>query len=100
MGIEFILFIVINILNFASVKVYGEAEFWFSIIKVAAIVAMILFGSYLLFSGTGGEQASIHNLYNDGGFFPKGFLAKELMEIFKDYSPPWHLLCSLLGDWN
>lgn len=69
-------FIVINILNFASVKVYGEAEFWFSIIKVAAIVAMILFGSYLLFSGTGGEQASIHNLYNDGGFFPKGFFSK------------------------
>ena len=69
-------FLVINALNFASVKVYGETEFWFSIIKVVAIIAMILFGTYLLISGTGGENASIHNLYNDGGFFPKGFFEK------------------------
>jgi aromatic amino acid transport protein AroP len=67
-------FIVINALNFTSVKVYGEVEFWFSIIKVVAIIAMIIFGAYLLFSGNGGEQASIQNLWNDGGFFPKGFL--------------------------
>lgn len=69
-------FLVINALNFASVKVYGETEFWFSIIKVAAIIAMILFGTYLLISGTGGENATIHNLYNDGGFFPKGIFEK------------------------
>lgn len=69
-------FLVINALNFASVKVYGETEFWFSIIKVVAIIAMILFGTYLLISGTGGEQATIQNLYNDGGFFPKGFFEK------------------------
>ncbi|MDN3673313.1 amino acid permease [Flavobacterium branchiarum] len=69
-------FLVINALNFASVKVYGETEFWFSIIKVVAIIAMILFGTYLLMSGTGGEQATIQNLYNDGGFFPKGFFEK------------------------
>jgi len=67
-------FIVINTLNLASVKVYGETEFWFSIIKVAAIIAMILFGSYLLLSGTGGPNATVANLYNDGGFFPKGWL--------------------------
>jgi len=69
-------FLVINALNFASVKVYGETEFWFSIIKVVAIIAMILFGTYLLISGTGGEHATIHNLYNDGGFFPKGIFEK------------------------
>lgn len=67
-------FIVINTLNLASVKVYGETEFWFSIIKVAAIIAMILFGSYLLLSGTGGPNATVANLYNDGGFFPKGWM--------------------------
>lgn len=66
-------FIVINALNLASVKVYGETEFWFSIIKVVAIIAMILFGSYLLLSGTGGEHATVTNLYNDDGFFPKGW---------------------------
>ncbi|WP_317192406.1 amino acid permease [Sphingobacterium faecale] len=68
-------FIVVNALNLSSVKVYGETEFWFSIIKVIAIVAMIIFGSYLLLSGSGGEGATVQNLYNDGGFFPKGWLS-------------------------
>lgn len=67
-------FIAINALNLSSVKVYGEAEFWFSIIKVVAIIAMIVFGIYLLISGSGGSQASIRNLWNDGGFFPRGLL--------------------------
>ncbi|HEY9258844.1 amino acid permease [Chitinophaga sp.] len=67
-------FIAINALNLSSVKVYGEAEFWFSIVKVVAIIAMIVFGTYLLISGSGGTQASIQNLWNDGGFFPKGLL--------------------------
>ena len=71
-----IFFFIINALNLASVKVYGEAEFWFSIVKVAAIIAMILFGSYLLISGTGNPDSSISNLYNNGGFFPKGWLSQ------------------------
>lgn len=70
-------FIAINALNLSSVKVYGEAEFWFSIIKVIAIIAMIAFGIYLLISGSGGAQASIENLWNDGGFFPKGLLESD-----------------------
>jgi aromatic amino acid transport protein AroP len=70
-------FIVINALNLTSVKVYGEVEFWFSIIKVAAIIAMIIFGVYLLISGTGGEQASLQNLWNDDGFFSKGVLSAD-----------------------
>ncbi|WP_353546211.1 amino acid permease [Rhinopithecimicrobium faecis] len=70
-------FFVINALNLASVKVYGEAEFWFSIIKVVAIIAMIIFGAYLLVSGTAGEGATVQNLVNDGGFFPKGWLSKD-----------------------
>ena len=68
-------FLVINALNLGSVKMFGEAEFWFSIIKVIAILAMIVFGTYLLISGTGGEQATISNLWNNGGFFPKGWLS-------------------------
>ncbi len=67
-------FLVINVINLASVKVYGETEFWFSIIKVVAIIAMIIFGIYLLVSGNGGERATVANLYNDGGFFPHSWL--------------------------
>ncbi len=70
-------FITINAINLGSVKFFGEAEFWFSIIKVAAIIAMILFGTYLLVSGTGGERASITNLWNDGGLFPKGLISAD-----------------------
>ncbi|MBE8712281.1 amino acid permease [Sphingobacterium hungaricum] len=69
-------FVIINAINLASVKVYGETEFWFSIIKVVAIIAMIIFGTYLLLSDSGGPQATVANLYNDGGFFPKGWLTQ------------------------
>ncbi len=65
-------FIMINAINLANVRIYGESEFWFAIIKVTAIIAMIIFGIYLLVSGTGGETATISNLWNDGGFFPHG----------------------------
>lgn len=65
-------FLLINVVNLLHVKLFGEMEFWFAIIKVAAILAMIGFGAYLLVSGTGGPQASITNLWQLGGFFPYG----------------------------
>ena len=65
-------FVLINLINLANVKVFGEAEFWFAIIKVVAIVGMIALGSYLLVSGNGGPQASVSNLWSHGGFFPNG----------------------------
>ncbi|MCG8707413.1 amino acid permease [Brenneria sp. 4F2] len=67
-----VFFVMINVINLTNVKVYGEMEFWFSIIKVAAIVGMILFGGYLLISGAGGPEASVTNLWRYGGFFPNG----------------------------
>ncbi|WP_413697925.1 hypothetical protein [Pseudomonas psychrophila] len=65
-------FVLINLINLTNVKVFGEAEFWFAIIKVVAIVGMIALGSYLLVSGSGGPQASVSNLWEHGGFFPNG----------------------------
>ena len=65
-------FLLINVVNLLHVKLFGEMEFWFAIIKVAAIVGMIGFGAYLLVSGTGGPQASVTNLWQLGGFFPYG----------------------------
>ncbi|PKM09200.1 MAG: aromatic amino acid transporter AroP, partial [Gammaproteobacteria bacterium HGW-Gammaproteobacteria-7] len=66
-------FVLINLINLSNVKAFGETEFWFAIVKVAAIVGMILLGLFLLVSGKGGEQASISNLWSHGGFFPNGF---------------------------
>lgn len=62
----------VNLINTLNVKFFGETEFWFAIIKVVAIVGMIVLGCYLLFSGTGGPQASVSNLWSHGGFFPNG----------------------------
>ena len=67
-----VFFVVVNAINLFNVKAFGEAEFWFAIIKVAAIVGMIALGCYLLASGTGGEQAAVSNLWAHGGFFPNG----------------------------
>ncbi|MDJ0087394.1 aromatic amino acid transporter AroP [Pantoea allii] len=67
-----IFFVLINAVNLTNVKVFGEMEFWFAIIKVIAVIAMILFGGWLLFSGTGGPQATVRNLWEHGGFLPNG----------------------------
>ncbi|WP_409158577.1 amino acid permease [Pectobacterium sp. B2J-2] len=69
-----VFFLLINAINLANVKVYGEMEFWFAIIKVAAIIGMIVFGGWLLLSGTGGPEATVTNLWAQGGFFPNGVL--------------------------
>ncbi|MBP2169800.1 aromatic amino acid transport protein AroP [Erwinia toletana] len=67
-----VFFLVINAINLSNVKVYGEMEFWFAIIKVVAVVGMIIFGGWLLFSGTAGPEAKVSNIWDIGGFFPNG----------------------------
>ncbi|QUG77092.1 aromatic amino acid transporter AroP [Erwinia sp. E602] len=68
-----VFFVLINAINLTNVKMFGEVEFWFAIIKVVAVVAMIAFGGWLLFSGNGGPQASVSNLWSHGGFMPNGW---------------------------
>lgn len=68
---------VIGALNLCSVKVFGEMEFWLSLLKVTAIVAMIFGGLAILLLGIqpGGAaqvQSGISNLWNHGGFFANG----------------------------
>ena len=74
-----VFFIAINAINLTNVKVFGEMEFWFAIIKVIAVVAMIIFGGWLLFSGNGGPQATVRNLWDQGGFLPHGFYGLVMM---------------------
>ncbi|AZS69916.1 D-serine/D-alanine/glycine transporter [Streptomyces lydicus] len=62
-------------LNLPTVKAFGETEFWFALIKIVAIVALIVVGLVMVFShfqAPGGAAASFSNLWNDGGFFPTG----------------------------
>jgi len=67
-----VFFVLINAINLTNVKIYGEMEFWLSLVKVVAIVGMIVFGAWLLASGHGGPEASVTNLWAQGGFFPNG----------------------------
>ncbi len=73
LGIVFL----IGALNLCNVKVFGETEFWLSLLKVGAIVAMIVAGLGLLLfgvnlSGSGDSVSSISNLWSHGGFMPNG----------------------------
>lgn len=65
--------------NLAAVRLYGELEFWFAMIKVTTIIVMILVGLGVIFFGfgNGGEPIGFANLTAHGGFFAggwKGFL--------------------------
>ncbi|RRK09539.1 amino acid permease [Lactiplantibacillus garii] len=61
-------------LNSINVSAFGETEFWFAIIKIAAIIALIAVGvGMVLFSvKTPVGHASLSNLVNYGGFMPHG----------------------------
>ncbi|WP_205413021.1 amino acid permease [Austwickia chelonae] len=67
--------VLITAINLVSVSAYGEFEFWFALIKVVAIIAMILFGlAMILFGlGNGGDPVGLSNLTEHGGFFPHGW---------------------------
>ena len=60
--------------NLIAVGVFGEFEFWFAIIKVITIIALILIGLVVILFGLGdlGQTANFSNLWTQGGFFPKG----------------------------
>lgn len=61
--------------NLTSVKNYGEFEFWFASIKVAAIIVFILIAiGYLLGIGAG-DSPGLSNLTSHGGFFAEGGVA-------------------------
>jgi AAT family amino acid transporter len=69
------------LVNLRSVASYGRFEFWFSMIKLATIVAFILAGAALLFSGRVAQQYTAH-----GGFFPKGPVAPLLAVFWAIYA--------------
>ena len=69
-----ILMALLTATNMFSVRSYGEFEFWFASIKVAAIVVFILIaGGWLLGIG-GGDSPGLSNLTDHGGFAPEGVL--------------------------
>jgi GABA permease len=60
--------------NLLSARSYGEFEFWFSSIKVSAIIAFIAMAAAYAFGWTSHQGPTFANLTSHGGFVPKGVL--------------------------
>ncbi|WP_427181584.1 amino acid permease [Paenibacillus sp. TC-CSREp1] len=79
--------VILLVMNLATVKLFGEMEFWFALIKVLAILALIVVGLYMIFTGftTNQGSASFTNLWSHGGWFPNGmhgFIISFQMVVF------------------
>lgn len=79
--------VVLLCMNLVAVNLFGEMEFWFALIKVVAIVALIIVGIYMIFTGfsTDAGTASLSNLWQHGGMFPNGiygFILSFQMVVF------------------
>ncbi|MDJ0381585.1 amino acid permease [Streptomyces sp. G-G2] len=67
---------VVLAVNLISVKYFGEMEFWFSIVKVGALVAFLLVGIYLVATShpIDGHTPGLGSITDNGGIFPVGML--------------------------
>lgn len=67
--------VIMAAVNLITAKAYGEFEFWFALIKIVAIIALIVSGLAIIFFGfgNGGVATGISNLWSHGGFAPNGF---------------------------
>ena len=72
--ISLVLLLALTVTNLISVKSYGEFEFWFASIKVAAIVVFLLVGALYVAGLWPGLTPSVANLTVHGGFAPNGIL--------------------------
>lgn len=74
-------------LNLLTVKLFGELEFWFALIKVITILALIIIGFVMLVIGFESDSGAVtvNNLWKHGGLFPNGisgFLFSFQMVVF------------------
>jgi len=65
---------IIFLLNYISVRGFGEAEYWFSLIKVLTVIVFIAVGVMMIFGiMKGGESAGWHNWTLGDAPFAGGF---------------------------
>lgn len=79
--------VLLLILNLLTVKLFGELEFWFALIKIITIIALIIIGLVMLVTGfqTSSGTVTVENLWAHGGLFPNGvtgFLMAFQMVVF------------------
>lgn len=74
-------------MNLTAVKLFGEMEFWFALIKIVAILLLIIVGVVMIIKGfsTNAGASSFANLWKHGGWFPNGsggFILSFQMVVF------------------
>ena len=79
--------VILLIMNLATVKLFGEMEFWFALIKVIAILGLIAIGIFMIIKGftTDAGVVGLANLWSHGGMFPNGmngFILSFQMVVF------------------
>jgi len=82
-----VVLVILLIMNLTAVKLFGEMEFWFALIKVVAIVSLIIIGTFMIIKGfsTDAGVSSFTNLWSNGGWFPNGvsgFILSFQMVVF------------------
>ena len=79
--------VILLIMNLTTVKLFGEMEFWFALIKIVAILSLIIIGIFMIIKGfsTDVGVSSFTNLWSHGGWFPNGasgFILSFQMVVF------------------
>lgn len=72
--IQIIMLVLLTCVNLVAVALYGETEFWFSMIKIVAILALIVTGIMMTVTGfkTPVGDVSFSNVFQHFSFFPNG----------------------------
>ena len=72
---------IVGTMNMIGVKYFGEMEFWFSLIKVIALVLFLIAGTLILGLRVpvAGHETGLHLITDNGGIFPHGLLPALLL---------------------
>src|SRR6185436_17860363 len=70
--LSLVLMVLMTATNLFSVSSFGEFEYWFAGIKVAAIVAFLVLGTAFAFGLWTNKGMDFSNLTAHGGFLPQG----------------------------
>lgn len=74
--IQIIFLALLSCVNLIAVKVFGEVEFWFGMIKIVTILALIVTGIFMVMTNfeTPAGHASLTNITNGFQMFPNGWV--------------------------
>ncbi len=75
--IQLVFLLILSSVNLIAVKIFGEVEFWFGMIKIITILALIATGIFMVATDfkTPAGHASLANITQGFQMFPKGWVS-------------------------